>query len=93
MDTPYQPKYEKILRMDAASSTIENGFVYLPETAPWLSNLIDELMSFPNTRHDDQVDSISQALDWIKQRFSGSWYGVVEYYKREAEKILNGSSW
>ena len=76
--------------MDAASSTIENGFVYLPETGPWLSNLIDELMSFPNSRHDDQLDFISQALDWIKQRLSGSWHGVVEYYKREAEKILNG---
>jgi predicted phage terminase large subunit-like protein len=90
--TPYEPKCDKILRMDAASNMIENGFAYLPEAAPWLGDLLSELMAFPKSRHDDQVDSISQALDWIKQRLSGSYDGVVEYYKREAEKILNGVS-
>ena len=32
-----------------------------------LSGLIAELLGFPNTKHDDQVDSVSQALSWIKQ--------------------------
>jgi hypothetical protein len=27
-----------------------------------------ELLGFPNVRHDDQVDSVTQALSWIGQR-------------------------
>ena len=30
--------------------------------APWLAEWLDELLAFPNGRHDDQVDSTSQAL-------------------------------
>jgi hypothetical protein len=40
----------------------ESGRVRFPREAPWLSGLEAELFSFPNGRHDDQVDSISQAL-------------------------------
>ncbi len=87
--TAYEPRCEKIMRMDTASIMIENGFVYLPDTAPWLGDLLSELMAFPKSRHDDQVDSISQALDWIKNR--RFYDGVVEFYIREAEKIRNGS--
>lgn len=70
--TPYEPKCDKIMRMDSASSMIEKGFVYLPERAPWLSDLLSELMSFPKGKHDDQADSLSQALDWIKQHMAGN---------------------
>jgi hypothetical protein len=34
----------------------------LPERAPWLADLEAELFVFPGSRHDDQCDSISQAL-------------------------------
>ena len=50
------------------SPTIENGFVFLPEEAPWLAEYLAELLAFPAGRHDDQVDSTSQALAWAKQR-------------------------
>ena len=33
-----------------------------PRGASWLAGLETELFSFPASRHDDQVDSISQAL-------------------------------
>jgi hypothetical protein len=36
--------------------------VFFPKETPWLRDLEDELFAFPNDRHDDQVDSISQAL-------------------------------
>ncbi len=75
--------------MDAACSMVENGCVYLTKSAPWLSHLLSELMAFPRSKHDDQADSISQALDWIKRRLSGAYDGVVKYFKREAEKIRN----
>jgi hypothetical protein len=44
--------------------------VLLPRDAPWLATYIDELTGFPNARHDDQVDSTSQALEWLWQRIN-----------------------
>jgi hypothetical protein len=48
--------------MAVASAKFEAGQVFLPERAPWLPELEAELFSFPGSRHDDQCDSISQAL-------------------------------
>ena len=48
--------------MAIQSTKFENGQVFFPKEAPWLRDLEDELFAFPNGRHDDQVDSISQAL-------------------------------
>jgi predicted phage terminase large subunit-like protein len=53
---------DKQCRMSEVSTKFENGFVHLPERAAWLAALEDELFAFPGSRHDDQVDSISQAL-------------------------------
>ncbi|HUK06817.1 MAG TPA: phage terminase large subunit [Stellaceae bacterium] len=60
-----KPAGDKIMRMNAQTAHIENGFVYLPKEAPWLPDLEHELMMFPKGRYDDQVDSISQALEFI----------------------------
>jgi predicted phage terminase large subunit-like protein len=64
----------KETRMSIASAKFEAGQVFLPERASWLAELEAELFSFPGSRHDDQIDSISQALQrddqglavWIK---------------------------
>ena len=69
-----KPERDKVTRMSVASAKFEAGQVHLPERAPWLPDLEAELFSFPGSRHDDQVDSISQALNndksslwiWIK---------------------------
>jgi phage terminase large subunit-like protein len=46
------------------------GVVHFREDAPWLDELMAELLGFPGVRHDDQVDSISQALAFITWRES-----------------------
>jgi len=35
------------MRMHSVTSTIENGFVHLPEKAAWLAESLYELTSFP----------------------------------------------
>jgi phage terminase large subunit-like protein len=35
------------------------------KNAPWLDDLRSEVLAFPHGVHDDQVDSISQALGWM----------------------------
>jgi predicted phage terminase large subunit-like protein len=62
------PETDKVTRMSAQSAKIEAGLVHLPERAPWLADFLSELMAFPASRHDDQVDSVSQFLSWTDQR-------------------------
>ena len=59
---PFASPFET--RMVAESARIEAGHVVLPRDAPWLGEFLNELMAFPNGRHDDQVDSVSQFLSW-----------------------------
>jgi Terminase RNaseH-like domain len=48
--------------VEAATLLMEKGRVWMPTSAPWLETLIKELQAFPLSKHDDQVDSISQML-------------------------------
>ena len=57
-----KPEGDKASRMAVASAKFEAGQVLLPERASWLPDLEAELFVFPVGRHDDQCDSISQAL-------------------------------
>ena len=63
------PRGDKQDRLAAQSAKIEAGRVFLPKEAPWLADFLHELLAFPNSRHDDQVDSLSQFLFWA----SDSW--------------------
>jgi predicted phage terminase large subunit-like protein len=63
--------------MSIQSNKFENGKVFLPIQARWLAELETELFSFPGSRHDDQIDSISQALANTSGFDSSlSWVGV-----------------
>jgi hypothetical protein len=62
------PVADKFMRMRMQTAAIENGFVYLPKNAPWLADYLHELMIFPKGKHDDQVDSTSQALQYLNWR-------------------------
>jgi predicted phage terminase large subunit-like protein len=63
----YESTMNKIMRVHSVTSIIENGFVHLPDKAAWLADYLHELSSFPKGKYDDQADSTSQALDWLKQ--------------------------
>jgi predicted phage terminase large subunit-like protein len=84
----YEPTMDKIMRLHTVSSTIENGFVHLPEKAEWLSEYLHELTTFPKGKHDDQADSTSQALDWVRQGYWGPGMGIFNYYRLEHKKLM-----
>jgi predicted phage terminase large subunit-like protein len=65
---PIKPEGDKVLRMSAQTAKIEAGAVHLPRHAAWLDVLRAEVLAFPHGIHDDQVDSISQALNWMASR-------------------------
>ena len=61
-----KPDKDKETRFQSACSPVEVGKVKLPIDAPWLVAFKRELQSFPRGRNDDQVDSVSQFLNWSK---------------------------
>ena len=83
----YEPTNDKITRMNYVTNTIENGFVHLPDKASWLAEYLHELTTFPRGKNDDQADSTSQVLDWFKNNSTYDGFGLIEYSKREEEKI------
>jgi predicted phage terminase large subunit-like protein len=52
---------DKIARMNAVSDLFASGKVWAPATR-WAEEVIEEMASFPNSEHDDLVDSSTQAL-------------------------------
>ncbi len=40
------------------------SLVRMPEDAAWLATFKSELLGFPNARHDDQADALSQLMFW-----------------------------
>ena len=58
----------KQLRLSAASTFLESEKVIFPTNAPWLAAFETELLSYPSGRYDDQVDSLSQYLNWVASR-------------------------
>jgi hypothetical protein len=57
---------------------LEAGNVYLPHSAiaAWVEDFVQEVTSFPNGRHDDQVDAMTQALNRLRD--SGSRFHIPE---------------
>ncbi|MCA6104665.1 phage terminase large subunit [Bradyrhizobium australafricanum] len=66
------PRGDKQDRLAAQSAKIEAGQVFLPREAPWLADFLSEILAFPNGRHDDQVDSLTQFLWWSSSHWSDS---------------------
>jgi len=64
------PELDKLSRASGISSMVEAGQVMLPGEAPWLADFEGELLAFPSGRHDDQVDALSQLLDWVRSRMA-----------------------
>jgi predicted phage terminase large subunit-like protein len=86
----YEPTMDKIMRMNSVTSTMENGFVHVPDKAAWLGDYLHEMASFPKGKYDDQADSSSQALDWFKQQSMTAVYGLLDFYRQETEKMRTG---
>lgn len=52
---------DKIVRMNAVADLFSSGKVWAPATR-WADEVMEEMASFPNSDHDDLVDSSTQAL-------------------------------
>lgn len=55
------PKEDKITRLHRVSPKIEAGRVYLHE-GPWNESFIEQVCTFPNGEHDDELDCLVAAI-------------------------------
>lgn len=62
---PIQPIGSKEVRAHAVSPLLAAGNVYVPGWVEWLPELVTEIQQFPYGTHDDRVDSVTQALNWL----------------------------
>jgi phage terminase large subunit-like protein len=84
------PEGGKIARAQAVCPQCESGNVYLPHPAiaSWVDAFIDECAMFPAGRNDDQVDSMTQALN----RLRGGRSGIYEFYRQAWEALVSRSA-
>jgi len=75
-----RPDGDKTARALKAIPTVEAGRVHLPGAAnatatdydraltpDWVQLLVDELGTFPHAAHDDQVDALTQMINWVNR--------------------------
>lgn len=65
---PIKADADKVSRAQSVTPLVEAGKVFLPESAPWLNDFVDELAAFPKGTHDDSVDSLTQALNYLRHQ-------------------------
>jgi hypothetical protein len=75
------------MRLQAQTALIENGFVHIPETAPWPAEYLHEMTVFPKGKHDDQVDSTAQFLDRFKKPMPN--WEIFEYARKRSSSNPN----
>jgi len=65
---PVKVDSDKLALGQAVTSRIEARKAFIPESAPWLGEFLDELAAFPTGVHDDVVDSTTQALNYLREQ-------------------------
>lgn len=58
----------KVARAEAATGLFEGGLVHLPAAkSAWKEEFVKQLAQFPGGRHDDYVDCVSQAAQYLRK--------------------------
>jgi len=63
---PVRVDKDKTSRAMSVTPLMSAKKVFLPQGKEWVRDFIDTLAYFPNGKHDDDVDSFTQAINWSK---------------------------
>lgn len=81
---PVNPEGGKVARAYAMQPEQEVGNLYLPD--PSIDSKIEDFLSeaslFPSAKYDDQVDAMTQCINWMRARNASS--GLLQFYKESA---------
>jgi predicted phage terminase large subunit-like protein len=62
------PSGSKTTRFRRHLEKILGGRIRIPKQSAFTTNFVEELVQFPHGRHDDQVDAMTQFLDWFEKQ-------------------------
>ncbi len=82
---PVKVEHDKLTRAHAVTPLIEAGKVLIPESASWRGDFLDECAAFLNGQFDDSVDSVTQALNFLRAPREP---GIFAWYRQERERDL-----
>ena len=79
----YQPDRDKVSRAYAVSSLFHNSRIFAPLLKPWAKDTIEQCRQFPAGPHDDIVDSVTQAILYVRnggylEHSDNSWLDLDE---------------
>ena len=87
---PCTPTTDKVTRAEGISPIVENKRLFVPFEATWLGEFKSELLGFPNVRFMDQVDALTQMLEWVRAQDARP---LPEQIAGPEEMLDDGSDW
>jgi predicted phage terminase large subunit-like protein len=82
---PVAKEQDKVSCANAVTPIIESGRVFLPEGHPEVAALVVSHSQFPNGAHDDDVDSVTQALNYLAR--GGGGMGLFDFMAAQADDL------
>ena len=84
----FQPDRDKVARAYSITSLFHNRRIYAPFKKDWAMEVIDETRAFPAGLHDDYVDTLTQALIWMRNGGYVS-HGADTWLDKREQEIYN----
>lgn len=66
------PIGDKEQRAQSIAARMSMGYVHFPRDKPWVTQAVDQLMAFPNGKHDDFVDTLAYIGLGLRNMVPGS---------------------
>ena len=76
---------DKVSRAWAAVPTWEARRIFVPMGAPWVDAFLEELYTFPKAAHDDQVDALTQLVNYLVM--GGGATGLLDWMEQEMQEV------
>lgn len=85
-----KPTGDKTARAHAVTPLFESGNVHIADGEKWADEVISCAASFPRTKNTDVVDSVTQALEYLRhgRRFRYSYHGGAFGRGRDRKSIF-----
>jgi predicted phage terminase large subunit-like protein len=61
-----------VTRAAPATAVMAGGRLYTPAHAPWLSDVLPELLAFPAAAHDDQLDALAYGVQVLLEALAAA---------------------
>lgn len=81
-----KPTGDKVVRAEPIAAQWDGGNVRIVQGA-WNADFLDELCAFPAARHDDQVDALSGAYNWVAENLHSVTEAIIGIRQDRADDL------